>query len=80
MSTSESPEYFKISIPATDDYDQEPARLEVSHSPEEDEGEVGLGLYAGTRFEGVHLTEAAAEQLRDALTGALDYLRAHRSS
>lgn len=76
---SESTDYFKITIQATDDNDDTPAELEVSHSPDEDENGpengIGLALTLPERklFESVHLTPVEAERLRDALDAALAY-------
>ena len=75
---SESSDYFKVTIQATDDYDSTPAKLEISHSPDEEENgpENGIGLALTLperkRFESVHLTPAATERLRDALESTDD--------
>ncbi|MFD4677001.1 hypothetical protein ACFWNN_45310 [Lentzea sp. NPDC058450] len=76
---SEATEYFKVTVLVTDDDDQSPGELEVTHSPDEEENgpENGIGLAltltARKRFESVSLTPQAAERLRDALDAALAY-------
>ncbi|GLY54865.1 hypothetical protein [Lentzea sp. NBRC 102530] len=66
----------KVTIQATDDYDDTPAELEVSHYPDEDGIQLALTLperAEAERFESVHLAPDAVQRLRDALAAALAY-------
>jgi hypothetical protein len=72
----ESTDDVKVTIQATDDYDDTPAELEISRYPDEDGIQLALTLperEGAERFESVHLAPAAVQRLRDALDAALAY-------
>lgn len=72
---SERDDYFSVTLTAVDAADGlSPARLQVTHSPEEDDGTVVLDLSFPEnqpRHESVALVPDVAERLADGLDGAL---------